>query len=167
MNPIKFIPFQKGKEIEIVKQLILKIHASNPNHHIMILARTNQMIKNIFNDETLKDSIATKVEFVGYEEIDIDAMTMHKSKGLTCDEVIVIGLNKSFPLEKKDNFWLEALFKDKLEEEQIKYAEERRLFYVALTRTKNHVFLLVDEDRQKRSEFIMELARIIKEKTPC
>ncbi len=133
----------------------------------MILARTNQMIKNIFNDETLKDSIATKVEFVGYEEIDIDAMTMHKSKGLTCDEVIVIGLNKSFPLEKKDNFWLEALFKDKLEEEQIKYAEERRLFYVALTRTKNHVFLLVDEDRQKRSEFIMELARIIKEKTPC
>ncbi len=163
-NPIKVVPYQTGKEIETVKRLILRIHELNPSHHIMILARTNQMIKNIFNDENLKDGIATKVEFIGYEDIDIDAMTMHKSKGLTCDEVIVIGLNKSFPLEKQDNFWLEALFKDKLEEEQIKYAEERRLFYVALTRTKNHVFLLVDEDKQKRSEFIMELVEIMQEK---
>lgn len=35
------------------------------------------------------------------------------------------------------------------------YAEERRLFYVALTRTKNRVFIITPEKRP--SEFIKEL----------
>ena len=38
-----------------------------------------------------------------------------------------------------------------------KYAEERRLFYVALTRTRNNVYLLVPNYR--KSEFIAELLR--------
>ena len=130
----------------------------------MILGRTNKTINDIYKDEEFKDSIDTKVQFIGYEDIEIDAMSMHKSKGLTTDEVIIIGLDETFPSIKKDPFWLKALFKDELEKENIPFAEERRVFYVALTRTKNYVYLLINEDIKKRSAFVNELFTIIKNK---
>ena len=118
------------------------------------------MIKECYKDPSLKDSIGTKIEFVGYEDIDIDGMTIHKSKGLTRDEVIIIGLNKSFPSNRQDTFWLKNIFNYNLNE-QIPYPEERRLFYVALTRTKNNVYLLTNKNPNKRSEFVNEIYKII------
>ena len=129
----------------------------------MVLGRTNRIIDDCFKDPELKDDIGTKITFLGYEDIDIDGMTIHKSKGLTCDEVIVIGLNKTFPSEEHTKFWLENLFKQPLVEESIPYAEERRIFYVALTRTKNYVYLLANKNAKYRSPFVDELAYIVDE----
>lgn len=157
----KIFPNEKDGEIECLKKTILEIHEKYPEHNILIVGRVNATIDRCFNDEELIDSIGTKVIFKGYEEIDIDAMTMHKSKGLTFDEVIIIGLNQSFPSAKTDIIWFEALYKNKTLEEKIPFAEERRLFYVALTRTKNFVYLLCNEDPSKRSEFISEIDDII------
>lgn len=162
INPIRFIPFEDD-EYNVLKKLILKIHYENPTHNIMILARTNKLIKQCYNDPELKDDIGTKIKYVGYEEINIDGMTMHKSKGLTSDEVILIGLNQKFPHSSYELFWLESLFKPKPVKESIEFAEERRLFYVALTRTKNYVYLLVNKDPKLRSSFINEIYNIIKE----
>lgn len=168
INPIKFIPFDssvdKDKEYQILKELILEIHKHNPEHNIMILARKNKIIEHCFEDSELKDEIGTKIEYVGYEDINIDGMSFHKSKGLTADEVILIGLDHKFPNNKNGYFWLEYLFKNLPQEENIAFAEERRLFYVALTRTKNYVYLLVNKDPTKRSPFINEIYNIIKEK---
>jgi DNA helicase-4 len=86
---------------------------------------------------------------------------MHKSKGLTFDEVIIIGLNERFPSNRDDSYWYKTLYKSALKEEKIEQAEERRLFYVALTRTKNKVYLLVDENIKRRSSFIQEINDII------
>ncbi|MBE6147217.1 MAG: hypothetical protein E7168_02655 [Firmicutes bacterium] len=160
-DPVKFVSFETGHEYETLKKLILKIHSENPEHSIMILARTNSIISKCFDDEELRDSIGTKIEFVGLDDLDIDGMTMHKSKGLTCDEVILIGLSSNFPDIKKETFWLKYLFQYKTETESIPFAEERRLFYVGLTRTKNYVYLLVNRDPTLRSPFIHELANII------
>ena len=169
-NPIKFVLFDDDEieddnnfiknEYKKLKELILEIHKNNPDHNILILARTNRMIKECYKDPSLKDSIGTKIEFVGYEDIDIDGMTIHKSKGLTRDEVIIIGLNKSFPSNRQDTFWLKNIFNYNLNE-QIPYPEERRLFYVALTRTKNNVYLLTNKNPNKRSEFVNEIYKII------
>lgn len=168
--PIRFVTFKKiesndNSEYLKLKELILKIHEVNPNDKILVLGRTNNVINKCFNEVDLKDDIGSKIEFVGYEDILIDGMTMHKSKGLTYDQVIVIGLNKSFPASEHSMFWLESLFKNELIDEGIPFAEERRLFYVALTRTKNKVFLLVNEDMNDRSIFINEIYQIIKENT--
>ena len=46
--------------------------------------------------------------------------------------------------------------------EKYPYAEERRLFYVALTRTKNNVYLLVP--KKNKSIFILELLRDFRKK---
>lgn len=162
-KPVRFIMFEDGKEYEYLKKLILKIHSTSPNKHILILGRTKSIINRCFKEKELIDRVGTKVEYLGYEDIDIDAMTMHKSKGLTSDEVILIGLDQNFPSEKNSLFWLENLFKPKLQSEPISFAEERRLFYVALTRTRNYVYLLINNNPKKRSLFINEIYQIIKE----
>ena len=165
-NPIveRFFDSDLGpnEEVECLKKTILEIHKNNPTHNILILARTNKGIDKCLADEMLIDGIDTKIIFKNYESIKIDGMTMHKSKGLTYDEVILIGLNKSFPSSKTGMSWIEELYRNKPLAEPIAFAEERRLFYVALTRTKNHVYLLCDRQASKRSEFISELNNIIR-----
>ena len=42
-------------------------------------------------------------------------------------------------------------------EEKIKFAEERRLFYVGITRKKNEIILL--EPEKNKSEFIKEIKK--------
>lgn len=162
-KPVKFVMFEDKKEYEYLKKLILEINRKFPNEHILILGRTNRVVNSCFEDKELIDSVGTKLKYVGYEDIDIDAMTMHKSKGLTSDEVILIGLDQTFPSSRNSLFWLENLFAPRIMEEPIEFAEERRLFYVALTRTKNYVYLLINEDPKKRSTFVNELYAIIKD----
>ena len=160
-KPIRFILFESNYEYDTLKDLIKKIHRKNKNHEITILGRTNKIINRCFLDDDLKDGIGTRIEFVGLEDLILDGMTIHKAKGISSDEVILIGLDDNFPKSNQSLFWLKALFFDFPEEEEIPYAEERRVFYVALTRTKNYVYLLVNKDPKKRSPFINELYNLI------
>lgn len=159
-KPVKFVLFKDGFEYLALKELILRIHKEYPSHSILILGRTNENIYRCFDDTDLIDSIDTKVKFIGYEDIDIDAMTIHKSKGLTNDEVIIIGLDKSFP-SSHSKYWFNQLFSFNLMQEGVAFPEERRIFYVALTRTKNNVYLLVNENQNSRSPFINELWNVL------
>ena len=90
-------------------------------------------------------------------------MSIHKSKGLTFDEVIIIGLDRDFPITSRHHFWLTNFFISRTNKENYTYAEERRVFYVALTRTKNHVYLLTNKDIKERSPFLTELYSLIKD----
>lgn len=165
-NPIIFRYFDgtgdpQEAEIESLKETILEIHRNDPDHNILVLGRTNRIIDRIVKDEEFEDDIGSKITFKGYEDIQIDSMTMHKSKGLTYDEVIIIGLHRYFPSKEKVNFWYIDLYRNKPIKESIEYAEERRLFYVALTRTKNKVYLICNEDPKYRSGFVDELLDIL------
>lgn len=157
---VEFVYFDDNHEYDKLKEIILNIHNSNPDHNILVLGRTNAIINRCFDTDYLNDELGTKISFVGYEDIELEGMTIHKSKGLTFDEVIVIGLNKSFPSSDKSNYWIISLFRYPSVIEKIPYAEERRLFYVALTRTKNKVYLLVNKDETKQSVFINEIKEI-------
>lgn len=160
-SPIKFVFFEEGKEYQKLKELILAIHKNNKNSHILILGRTNKIIDTMYEEPELIDDMETKVKYQGYGDIDIDGMTIHKSKGLTSDEVIIIGLDSRFPKPYYGDFWLKEIYKNNWYEEKIPFAEERRLFYVALTRTKNNVYLLVNKDADNRSPFINEIYNIM------
>ena len=141
-HPIEFREFEDADdEIRCLKDTILEIHQEHPKHKILILSRTNRMIEKIFEDDELIDSIGTNVVFNGNEDIRIDLMTMHKSKGLTFDEVIIVGLDEKYP-SSKGVMWLDEIYRNKVIGEPIEHPEERRVFYVALTRTKNKVYLL-------------------------
>lgn len=87
-------------------------------------------------------------------ETPIRFLTAHKSKGLEADNVILLNFQNStlgFPNKIADDPVLALVL---AEPEDFLYAEERRLLYVALTRTKNRVFVLTDS--RKPSEFFKE-----------
>lgn len=82
-------------------------------------------------------------------------LTVHRSKGLEADIVIVLNCNAGkfgFPSEMSDDPVLSLVLSDA---DQFENGEERRLFYVALTRAKERVILVAD--RAHKSKFITEL----------
>jgi DNA helicase-4 len=96
-----------------------------------------------------------KLRSVKYPWMKITFMTAHSSKGLGYDEVIVInGRNETygFPSKIEDDPVLSFVIR---QDHSIDYAEERRLFYVAMTRTRNRVYFIAPE--QNPSEFLLEL----------
>ena len=93
------------------------------------------------------------------KDIFITFLTAHASKGLGFDEVIIINaLNckKGFP-SKKENDPIISIFDSKDKNNKINFPEERRLFYVALTRTKNKVYII--SPKNNPSEFITEIRK--------
>ena len=99
----------------------------------------------------------SKMKSIKYPNLDITFMTVHASKGLGYDNVIVInGKNETygFPSKIEDDPVLNFVVK---QDRNIDYAEERRLFYVALTRTKNRVFFIAPS--QNPSEFLLEIKK--------
>ncbi len=99
----------------------------------------------------------SKLKSVKYPWLNITFMTAHASKGLGYDNVIVVnGKNETygFPSKIEDDPVLAFVIKG---DRSIDYAEERRLFYVAMTRTKNRVFFIAPE--QNPSEFLLEIKK--------
>lgn len=99
----------------------------------------------------------SKIKSVKYPKLDITFMTAHSSKGLGYDDVIIVnGKNETygFPSKIEDDPVLSFVIKG---DRSIDYAEERRLFYVAMTRTKNRVFVVAPE--QNPSEFLIEIKK--------
>lgn len=126
-KPIKIIYYVKNMDIKLNK-LVNMIPGE-----ILVLSRNNMSIS--FDDER------------------ISFKTVHKSKGLESENVILLNLNNSkygFPNKIDNNLQRKILPKNKY-----LYEEERRLFYVALTRTKNNIYLLVD--KHNPSIFVKEL----------
>lgn len=90
-----------------------------------------------------------------FHNLKIDTSTVHASKGNEADYVILVSIQSGehgFPSEKITHPLLEALLP---EIQKYEFAEERRLFYVALTRAKHRVYILCD--MSKPSKFITEL----------
>lgn len=99
----------------------------------------------------------SKIKSVKYPFLNITFMTAHASKGLGYDNVIVVnGKNETygFPSKIEDDPVLSFVIKG---DRSIDYAEERRLFYVAMTRTKNRVFMVAPE--KNPSEFLLEIKK--------
>lgn len=89
----------------------------------------------------------------------IDFMTIHGSKWLEANYIVLLNWNNWkwwFPCKIKDNNLLNLVLS---EPDNYEYSEERRLFYVALTRAKKKTFILTKEWNQ--SSFIEELEEIL------
>ena len=102
------------------------------------------------------------IEFKTRPDLKIRFLTVHQSKGLEADYVILLNNRESklgFPAQVKDPPLKTELIKiaEELGLDQASVNEERRLFYVALTRAKKQVILLTVEG--KESSFIKELRR--------
>lgn len=154
-NPIKIIYYNDIKKS--FKELILKIH-NETFQSILVLGRNNNDINLILDDELNLEN--GNIIYKKYPDIKMYYLTIHKSKGLEEENVIIINLENKilgFPNQIKDDKVLRFVSRNN---DKYPYSEERRLFYVALTRTKNYVYLLVPNKNQ--SVFINEIKKIIK-----
>lgn len=174
--PIKLVNFDNDFD-EILKfELIIKNiinQSAFKNKKILILGRNNKDIFNLLKNFNVENEYGKrKFEILGDEDklrrnkfvkivyrespdVNIEYRTVHQSKGLECDNVILINLKNwkaGFPNKMVDDPVLNFV---KRNGDSFSYAEERRLFYVALTRTKNNVYLL--SPYFKSSVFVQEL----------
>ena len=101
------------------------------------------------------DQSTGNIRFLEKPDMDIRFMTAHASKGLQRDFVFLLccsGGLKGFPSTIPEEPLLGLLLP---EVERCPHAEERRLFYVAMTRCKKKLFFIVDQIRPSR--FMYEL----------
>jgi DNA helicase-4 len=119
---------------------------------ILVLGRNNKDIsKYIDNTYNQKEDIYT------YKNISFRYLTMHKSKGLESNTVILINIENSLiglPTKIKNEKILKYVNNTK---DIYPYEEERRLFYVALTRTKNRTYII--SPTKNESVFITEIKK--------
>lgn len=90
-----------------------------------------------------------------YSRIALRFSTIHKAKGAEADFVILLNLNggvKGFPTGIQDDPLMNLILGGS---DPHPYAEERRLFYVALTRARRKTFLIASADSV--SEFASEI----------
>ena len=109
-------------------------YLSSNNRDILILGRNNKDIYKYISADIIK-KITNK-----YGN-NIEYKTVHSAKGLESDTVIIINLEDNilgFPNKINNPDVIDYFFP----KEEYEYAEERRLFYVSLTRSKNEVYLL-------------------------
>lgn len=130
---------EKNLEIKTF-QVVRKIKQQDPKASIAVLARYNYLLRDIKSSLNFKN---------------IKYWTFHRSKGLEADYCILVGFFQGkigFPNENKDDAVVDALLPSL---DNFPHSEERRLLYVAITRSKKKCYLIADPTSP--SEFINEM----------
>lgn len=135
-----FCAYERSKYCEVIEQLVSNIPVGKS---IFLLGRYS------FDDYYLSFAYQSINENGRFYYIisnrKIEFLTVHKSKGLEADYVIILQCNKDtygFPSMVSDDPILDCVL---TKSDQFPYGEERRLFYVAITRAKIQTMVLYDQ----------------------
>lgn len=156
-NPLKVLTYSENiiDSIEnAIKDIIIEFGIDS---EILLLGRTKYDICPILENDEIFESNEdySIITYKKIPELKIKFLTIHKSKGLESDNVILLNMENSllgFPNRISSDPILSLVLANK---EDYLYAEERRLFYVAITRTKNRTYLIAPENHY--SQFLEEL----------
>ena len=123
---------------------------------VMLLGRHNHESEWVVGlDDMTADRKRGSFVWSKHPELRLSFLTVHKAKGLEADYVILLNFRSDilgFPNMIADDPLLGLLLSER---EEIPFAEERRVFYVALTRARRRVLILAPE--QGASVFLREL----------
>ncbi|MCQ2588104.1 MAG: UvrD-helicase domain-containing protein [Treponema sp.] len=145
--PLVFWGYDK-EPYPALSQVMQKIISEfGPDKSILLLGRTN------FDIEILKasglfsvtwENRVEKLTYLPSPQTPVSFLSVHKSKGLEADNVVLVNFKNDklgFPNQIADDKVLNYVL---TQGENYMFAEERRLFYVAITRTKNRTFVMTD-----------------------
>lgn len=136
----------KHKTVRYVKTLMQIIRKNKKARNILILHRNNETnIEGILLIQ-LMSGLKWGLEKLGVmkgDEFDVkvQGMTMHKSKGLEAEVVIILEADEGVIPKKHPDTMLHKVFG---ETEDMALSDQKRLFYVAITRAKKRLYIIHD-----------------------
>lgn len=162
---ISFMAYKSNQDLQtLMERMVARVPADKTAYIISrysydVRALASPRIKMEYdqnNDNVTLQIAGRKVKF----------MTIHGSKGLEADYVFVLNCNSGlygFPSLVSDDPVLDYVLSD---QEHYEYAEERRVYYVGITRAKVHTVVMYNENTP--SPFVTEMnASITVNPNPC
>lgn len=162
-NPIIIEPFDDSVKVMAslsakVEEIIGKIlDEFGKKSSILLIGRYNYDMYKLYRTGKFSELSGNRVKSEKYPDANITFMTAHSSKGLGYDNVVLINMFEGkfgFPCQIEDDPIMKLVMH---EDNSMPFAEERRLFYVAMTRTKNRVYIATPQNRPSR--FLVELIK--------
>ena len=147
----------KGRDdvVKTVKNLVDQIPS---DEEILLLGRYGFDV-NIFKNTGLTVHEGSEGAYVTYGCRRINFLTVHQSKGLESDYIILLNCNGGpigFPSQISDSPVLKYVLS---EPDAYPFSEERRVFYVGITRAKKHTWVLYD--MKNPSPFVKEFVKTL------
>lgn len=142
-----------GGKNDTVDKVISLIDSLPMEKEIYVLGRYSFNV-NIFKDSPIIVRNTAAGVTLSYKGREMTYMTVHQSKGLECDYVILLGCDSGamgFPSEIADPPVLKYVLSSP---DGYEYGEERRVFYVGITRAKKVTYILYNTEHP--SSFISE-----------
>ena len=148
---------QRGNDTPALLRVLAKLHDEQATAfadlELQIISRYNHDISRL---RSMPDFTVLSAEAVSWRGKIIPFCSMHKSKGITRDVVIVLNMNSTphgMPATRETDPLSDLLLS---RAENYAFAEERRLFYVAITRARHATYLIAE--RQHPSPFLFEIS---------
>ncbi|WP_088341711.1 UvrD-helicase domain-containing protein [Robiginitalea sediminis] len=139
--------YSSEKDILILSRYSGDINRLQNQHPNLQVSRSQEMV--VYNTISQFEGQASNLS------ISIPFLTVHKSKGLEADFIIILNCNGGkygFPSEMSDDPILDSLL---AQSDSYPNSEERRLFYVAMTRARERTYFISSTTFQ--SKFISEI----------
>lgn len=175
LDPDQIIEINGPSERTDLDALYFFFLALPQNTKVFLIGRYNFDIRKISHCEFLKVEIQdsySSIRMVERDDLKITFISAHKAKGLQADYVLIINCRNEelgFPSQIREHQIIGLVHSaavNKLQGNNTKrsarkssihddFSEERRLFYVAMTRARKELFLLTV--REKESPFVLEL----------
>lgn len=156
---LDFISTDRGNDVvETVKWILGSVPADK---EVILLGRYSFDVKVLQGSGMTVHDIKDRA-YVTFGGRRMPFMTVHQSKGLEADYVILLNCNGGtlgFPSNIADSPILEYVLS---EPDKFEYSEERRIFYVGITRAKKHTWVLYDMNNP--SPFVREFVQTQEQK---
>ncbi len=136
----------RRKEFQIISRFNRDLERLTPSEHLRIQWHPDSETADIYWRNARAPTEMLKLEFC----------TMHKAKGITRDFVIVLNMNDDImgmPAQRESDPLIDSLL---ARNDAYPFAEERRLFYVAITRARIATYLIANLKRP--SPFLLEIS---------
>ena len=155
-SPVKLkYHHKKDGKLEAFTAVLKDIAKKDSQAEVLVLGRNSHDIDCILGEDVRSVGRSSQLIHTMFPDMKLTYKTVHSSKGLESDFVILISgedAKNGFPNKMEDDCLLELVLGYK---SKFAFAEERRLFYVALTRTRSVVYVL--SDISSPSVFVQEI----------
>ncbi len=157
---LEFISTSRDCLVDTVKGLVDQIPEEK---EVLLVGRYKRDIR-VFKDTELTVCENKESMYVTYGKRKMPFLTIHKSKGLECDYIILLNCNgglSGFPSQVNNSPVIEYLLS---EPDGYAFSEERRIFYVGITRAKKQTWVLYDKENP--SPFVKEFVKTLESPLP-